>query len=119
VAKTATITGLTAMSPGLHVAIKFTANQRASSPTLNINNLGAKAIKRYGTTAVANYEWIAGSVIEFVYDGTNWMMLDGRAATTSYFGVTKLNSSATLTSESYALTPKALNNFWLSCISPF
>lgn len=37
---------------GVSVKVKFTNSNTASSPTLNINGTGAKAIKRYGTTAV-------------------------------------------------------------------
>ena len=37
---------------GVTVHVKFTNSNTASNPTLNINGTGAKAIMRYGTTAV-------------------------------------------------------------------
>ena len=37
---------------GTTIQVKFTNSNTASSPTLNINSSGAKAIMRYGTTAV-------------------------------------------------------------------
>lgn len=57
-------------------------------------------------------------MLNFVYDGTYWVIIDGAWATTTYYGVTKLATGATSTSTSLALTPASLNNFWLSCISP-
>ena len=62
---------------GVSVKVKFTYSNTASSPTLNINGTGAKAIKRYGTTAVgtsASTSWKAGAIVELTYDGTNWVM---------------------------------------------
>lgn len=54
VAKTATATGSATFSlqTGSRVSIKFTNSNTAADPTLNVNSTGAKAIKRYGTTAV-------------------------------------------------------------------
>lgn len=110
-AKTVEIPGITELQTGLQVRIKFTAAQRASSPTLNVNGLGAHPIIRSGTTAVVSYEWLAGEVIDLVFDGTNWIVSDGGIATTSYYGYTKLYNGAALTSTSLALAPAALNSY--------
>ena len=110
-AKTVEIPGITELQTGLQLRIKFTEAQRASSPTLNVNSLGAHPIRRNGTTAVANYEWLAGEVIDLVFDGTAWIVSDGGIATTSYYGYTKLYNGATATSTAYALAPAALNSY--------
>ena len=44
-----------------------------------------------------------------MYDGTNWVIVDGGMATTTYYGSTKLTSDLTGTSEVLALTQKAGN----------
>ena len=57
--------------------MKFTNANSASSPTLNVNGTGAKAIKRYGTTAAgtsSSNSWAAGSVVSLTYDGSYWVM---------------------------------------------
>lgn len=65
------------LETGICVRVKFSSSNTASSPTLNVNGTGAKAIKRYGTTAVSTSvaaSWNAGSVLELTYDGTNWII---------------------------------------------
>ena len=65
---------------GITIYVKFTYSNTASNPTLNVNNSGAKYIKRYGTTAVGtsvSTSWRAGAIVAFTYDGTNWVMNTG------------------------------------------
>lgn len=64
---------LGALAAGQKVKIKFTYANTASAPTLNVDSKGAKSIKAYGTTAPTVW-WKAGDVVEFTYDGTNWIM---------------------------------------------
>ena len=64
---------------GVTIHVKFDNTNTIANPTLNVNNTGAKAIKRYGTTAPSTSvqtSWYAGAVISFTYDGTYWMMDD-------------------------------------------
>lgn len=85
VAKEASLTGFTLVE-GARVAIKFSATNSASNPTLNVNNTGAKAIKYRGTSAVTSsnwYRWQAGDIIDFIYDGTNWLMVGWQTYTTN------------------------------------
>ena len=62
---------------GAMVIIKFTEANAADSPTLNVNDTGAKPMYRYGTTVVSTTAttngWSAGTVQIFVYDGTGWI----------------------------------------------
>lgn len=63
---------------GAMVFVKFTNANGVASPTLNVNNTGAKNIYRYGTTAPstsAATSWQAGSVVCFIYDGSYWQMV--------------------------------------------
>lgn len=58
---------------GAKVRIKFTYTNTASAPTLNVDSKGAKSIKAY-STSVPTIWWNAGDVVDFTYDGTNWIM---------------------------------------------
>lgn len=77
-AKTVTISGFPSdLSAGQRVTIKFVNKNSASSPTLNVNGLGAFSLYRYGTSAISTTDgtsgWHAGAVVSFTFDGTNWV----------------------------------------------
>ena len=93
-AKTVTITGFpTTLTAGLSIRIKFANAQTYNgAPTLQVNSTGAKTIRRIGGTSAARYEWTTGEVLDLVYDGTYWVLVDGGIASTTYYGVTKLAS---------------------------
>ena len=81
VAKTVTISNFTSsdLVTGVTITVKFSSNNTATSPTLNVSDTGAIAIKRYGTTAVGtstNTSWNSGGICELTYDGTNWVLND-------------------------------------------
>jgi len=65
-----------------------TANTGAA--TLNVNGLGAKTIKKNGSSDLATGNIAAGQIVEVVYDGTNMQMLSpvsggGAVVTTTVF----------------------------------
>lgn len=94
---------------GAMVRVKFTnANTYNGTATLNVDGTGAKDITRVGTTTSTRYFWTAGEVVDFVYDGTNFVMSNQGVATTTYYGVTKLSSATNSTSASLAATPSAV-----------
>lgn len=97
----------TTLQTGAAIRVKFSYANTASSPTMNVNGTGAKSIKKYGTTASMNGMWYMGEVVDFVYDGSYWVMVDGGVATTSYYGATKLQSTISNT-DTVALTPGAV-----------
>lgn len=76
-AKAVTVQDGFSLTSGACVRVKFT-NANASIPTLNVNNTGAKAVwwKGASHTLAPDYMWNAGSVIDFVYDGTRWNIVD-------------------------------------------
>lgn len=59
---------------GARVTIKFSNTNTESNPTLNVSGTGAKSIMYKGTNIPAN-ALSANSVREFVYDGTNYLLI--------------------------------------------
>lgn len=119
-AKVVSIPGITSLIEGLSIRVRFQYAQTYNgAPTLNVNSLGAKTIRRSSATNAARYEWVANEILDLVYDGTYWVLVDGGLATTSYYGVTKLTTSATSTNTATALTPGALNNFAQNVIANY
>lgn len=107
--KVVTISGITSLYTGLVIAVRFTYYQNYDgTPTLNLNNLGAKNIKRNSASDAARYEWKATEVISLVYNGVYWQIIDGDTASTIYYGYTKLSSATDSTSEVLAATPAAV-----------
>ena len=88
VAKTVTIDGITELEVGLCINIKFTNANTVASPTLNVNGLGAKNIRQYGTTnaagTAATTGWYAGAVVQLTYDGSGWVRDQGFNTNTTY-----------------------------------
>ena len=85
--KTASLDGFV-LDTGASVKVKFTNTNTAANPTLNINSTGAKPIMLYGTTPAGNREnnsWSAGSTVEFIYDGTNWVVQGGNVTNNAIF----------------------------------
>ena len=70
---------LTAYALGQVFDVLFT-NACTATATLNINGLGAKAIKRNGTLATKSGDILAGQVFSLFYDGTDFQII-GRVST--------------------------------------
>jgi len=80
VAGTNTITGTAALSMSALAAgqtFRFVAAAtNTGAVTLNINSIGAKAITKNGTTALNASEILINSVLEVIYDGTQFQLLN-------------------------------------------
>lgn len=88
VAKTVSITNFKLVT-GVRVFIKFTyAHDSTTKATLNVNNTGAKSIRYKGYGVFKDYNggynstnkqypnsWEAGEIVEFIYDGTEWVSI--------------------------------------------
>lgn len=87
VAKTVSITNFKLVT-GVRVFIKFTyAHDSTTKATLNVNNTGAKSIRYKGYGVFKGYNgggsnstdkqypntWEAGEIVEFIYDGIEWV----------------------------------------------
>ena len=73
-AKTTTISGFE-LRAGIIVAVKFTNANTATSATLNVSSTGAKPLK-YNGVDVAEGDINADNVATFIYDGTNYNLIN-------------------------------------------
>ena len=89
-AKTVACTGFT-LAAGSEITVKFTVTNTASSPTLNVNSTGAKAIYYNGAAITAGY-LKANKTYTFRYNGTQYDLVGDIDTNTTYslssFGVT-------------------------------
>lgn len=74
-AKVATITPGSnfSLEKGARVAVQFDNANTAGSPTLNVNNTGAKAIYFKNAALTSSNYWSAKQIIDFIYDGNYWV----------------------------------------------
>lgn len=73
--KAITLSGFV-LTTGATIQVIFDNANTANVPTLNVNSTGAKAIYNEAGTAVSATNpayFPAGSTVEFVYNGTNWI----------------------------------------------
>lgn len=96
------------LKTGATVYVKFTYTNTVSSVTMNVDGTGAKSVKAYGTTNMSSNMWNAGDIVQFTYDGTNWIMDQVSTATTSTYGITKLNNTVTNTATNLAATANSV-----------
>lgn len=103
-------TGDFVLATGSMARVKFTTSNTAANPTISIDGSTAKTIQpKSGTSGMANLI-AAGEVVDLVYDGTNFIMTKGSSATTTFYGITKLNSATNSTSTTEAATPSAVKS---------
>jgi hypothetical protein len=78
---------------GVAINVKFTVTNTAASPTLNVNETGAKAIFYNGAAITAGY-LKAGKVYQFVYNGTQWELVGDVDTDTNYRHTPSYTSTA-------------------------
>lgn len=116
-AKTVTVSpAITALETGMTIAVRFQYSNTASSPTLNVNNLGAKSIYRYGTTVPgtsAAASWNANAIHTLTYNGSGWILDNWN--NTTYSTITDAEYQAGTSTSSRLVTParlKAAIQYW-------
>lgn len=87
------IPALASYPTGIEIVFKAnTANTGAAS--LNVNSLGAKTIKKNGSSDLADNDIAAGQIVTVVYDGTYWQ-LQSPVSNTDLSGYQPLDSDLT------------------------
>lgn len=61
------------LKTGSQIKVSFTYANTMISPTLNVNNTGAKSIVAYGSTGMTT-SWKAGAILDLTYDGISWVI---------------------------------------------
>lgn len=118
-AKEVTCSGFT-LDTGKSIRVKFSKDQTFNgAPTLNVNSTGAYTVQSKSGTDAVRYCWRSGEVVAFTFDGSYWIMEDSALATETYYGITKLNTSATMSSTASAITPSSLNQLVQNMIEPY
>lgn len=75
-----------------------TSNQVKFSCTGVFTDINAYSRNTSGTLTNLYARWQSGEVIDFIYDGTEFVMVDSNIATTTYYGLVQLSNSRTNTS---------------------
>ncbi len=101
-AYTATVDGITALTAGVSFIMVPHTVSTATAPTLNVNSLGAKAIRRRVSNSTATTvagsaaSWLtANKPILVTYDGTYWVADIPRANATDIYGTLPIASGGT------------------------
>lgn len=86
--------GMTSYSTGQRFSF-VAAGANTGATTININSIGAKSVTKNGTTALVAGDIPSGAVVDVVYDGTQFQLLNVAAegVATISFGTTGLTPS--------------------------
>lgn len=101
-AYTASVSGLTLVSGASFTMVPHTVST-TTTPTLNVNSLGAKNIRMrlssapQSTAGLASTNFLAqGIPVKMVYDGTQWIIDDmARPSATALYGIVPISSGGT------------------------
>lgn len=100
------------LEEGASIKVSFKKAEGTSSlSTLNVNNTGAIGIYLRHSSSISSHAggmWQDGEVVDFVYDGTGWVIVKGGTATENNYGLVKLNTSINSTSTTTASTSSAV-----------
>ena len=103
-----TASGDFSLTAGNMLVVLFSHTNSLSSVSLQVDGGTSKsAYAMDGTSDISN-RWGSNEVVSFVYDGTKFVMLEQGLASTTAYGITKLNNTVTSTSTSEAATAKAV-----------
>ena len=98
---------------GQNYRVKFINANTTTTPTLNLNGLGAKTIVKLVSTALAVGDISANMVCDLHYDGTNFVLLSPTTVTYPYFSIASANvkQSANTERTTTSTTPVLLKKF--------
>ena len=85
---------LTAYVTGAHYFISFGTANTSTTPTLNLNSLGAKTVVKEGTTALAAGDIPAGHKAILMYDGTYLVLMNPKAVSAPSGSITMHGGSS-------------------------
>ena len=99
------------LTNGLQIRIRFSYQNTADSPTLNVNGSGAYPIKLNSSDAMPAYGWRGGEIIGFTYYSSTWYQDEGLIGNENAYGTLRLTSDITSTeSTGKAISPAFISN---------
>lgn len=108
VAGTSTITGTVTPAIASYATgqtFRFVAAaSNIGAVTINLNGLGAKAITKFGSTALASNDILIGAAVQIIYDGTQFQLTSGVATGTGAVAGGVIFENFLTISASYAIT---------------
>lgn len=93
---------------GSILVISFIYNNTTGAPTLSVNGSSAKGIMQ-GSSAFTNL--IKDIPYIFVYNGSNWQVVDSRDTDTSYAVMTSSDASTGTSTDPKVISPKVLADY--------
>lgn len=79
---------------GLTVSFVPTVTNTTTTPTLNLNNFGAKTITKFGTSALLAGDLTSTALAQVIYDGTGWELQNPQTLATGTGANTALSNLA-------------------------
>lgn len=102
VAYTVTVPGITSLYAGLQITVQLNRSTASTTPTLNVNGLGAKGIRQplstnnVATTAGSLNAWISSACpVTLIYTGSQWKTEHYRPSAASLYGSVPLDKGGT------------------------
>ena len=103
-----TTSGDFSLTTGSILCVLFAHANSLSGVSLEVDGNTAKsAYPMDGVSDISN-RWGSNEVVMFAYDGTKFILLEQGMASTTAYGITKLNNTVTSTSTSESATAKAV-----------
>lgn len=105
-----TTSGDFVLGTGNMLRVAFTNAAGVGGIKLNVDSTGGRDAYtgEDKVTHVGAESWAAGEVIDFVYDGSHFIIVDGKPAGLTHWGKTMLDDSVTSTSTAKAATANAV-----------
>lgn len=114
--KTVTTTsGDFTLTTGNILCVLFAHANALSGATLEVDGNTAKAAYPMDGVSDISNRWGSNELVMFAYDGSKFILLDQSLASTTAYGITKLNNTVTSTSTSEAATAKAVKTAYENC----
>lgn len=110
-AKVVTCADFDKLETGVTIHVKFDNANSASTPTLNVNSTGAKAIWVNGGAGVGVGWWKSNSIIAFTYDGDYWVANDSYYKDTTYTTITAAELNTGTSTATRVVTPKVIADY--------
>lgn len=103
-----TASGDFSLTAGNMLCVLFSHTNSLSSVSLQVDGGASKSAYSMDSTSDISNRWGSNEVVMFVYDGTKFVMLEQGLASTTAYGITKLNNTTSSTSTSEAATANAV-----------